>query len=313
MPALFALGVTLQVLAQASLRDLPLANWRAPLARTAKLLVQGVPLAAVLFVLFPRLAGPLWGLPSDAGARSGLSEQMAPGSLSELSMCDAVAFRVDFDAAIPPRPQRYWRGPVMSRFDGREWLASDRRTPRGPRPVGREVTYSVTLEPHWKSWLFALDLPAGPPTAEASSDGTSPAVIGIVTGDQQPLRAGAGYTSGALSASLGAQRLLSAGTGDVLEAERAENLQLPFESRDSNPRTVAFAHALRAEHPNDADYVLAVLRWYRSEPFFYTLAPPLLPEPNPVDAFLFDQRRGFCEHYASASSCCCGPRGFQRG
>ena len=78
-PALVAFGATLQVLAQPSLRDLPLSRWRTPLSRAAKLFMQGIPLAAVLFVVFPRLAGPLWGLPSDAGARSGLSESMAPG------------------------------------------------------------------------------------------------------------------------------------------------------------------------------------------------------------------------------------------
>ena len=83
LPALLALGAVLQVLAQPSLRDLPLSEWRVPLSRTMRLFAQGVPLAAVLFVLFPRLAGPMWGLPSDAGSKSGLSEQMSPGSISD--------------------------------------------------------------------------------------------------------------------------------------------------------------------------------------------------------------------------------------
>ena len=301
VPALIALGATLQVLAQPSLRDLPLKSWRVPLSRTAKLFLQGIPIAAVLFVLFPRLAGPLWGLPADAGSHSGLSEQMAPGSISDLSLSDAVAFRVDFEGAVPPPGQRYWRGPVMSRFDGREWVASDRRTPRGPRPAGREITYWVTLEPHWKSWLFALDLPAGPPTAEAGADGSgTPAVVGILTGDQrlfarapvaQPVR----YRQTSVLSDA-----YAAGPGDTPEGERAENLQLPVDARDTNPRSSAFARELRARYPDDADYIRAVLQWFRTESFFYTLAPPLLPGPNPVDAFLFDQRRGFCEHYASS-------------
>ena len=301
VPALVTMGATLQVLAQPSLRDLPLSAWRVPLLRTSKLFAQGIPLAVVLFVLFPRLAGPMWGLPSDAGSKSGLSEQMAPGSISELSMSDAVAFRVDFDGVVPPHAQRYWRGPVMSRFDGREWIASDRRVPRGPRPVGREIAYWVTLEPHWKSWLFALDLPAGPPTKASTSDGSAETnVIGILTGDQRV------FAAGPIVQPLRYRQIsipndaYPATAGDALEAERAENLQLPYEGRDSNPRAVAFAHELRAEHPDDADYVRTVLRWFRTESFFYTLAPPLLPAPDPVDAFLFDQRRGFCEHYASS-------------
>ncbi len=301
VPALFCMGATLQVLAQPSLRDLPLSAWRVPLLRTAKLFAQGIPLAVVLFVLFPRLAGPMWGLPTDAGSKSGLSDQMAPGSISELSMSDAVAFRVDFDGTIPPHAQRYWRGPVMSRFDGREWVASDRRPPRGPRPAGREIAYWVTLEPHWKSWLFALDLPAGPPTTEGDPDArAASAVVGILTGDQRlyartPVTQSLRYRQTSVPADA-----YSAGAGDALEAERAENLQLPYEGHNANPRSVAFARELRAEHPGDADYIRAVLQWFRTQEFFYTLAPPLLPGRDPVDAFLFDQRRGFCEHYASS-------------
>ena len=299
-PALAVFGAALQVLAQPSLRDLPLRSWRAPLSRAAKLFAQGIPLAAVLFVLFPRLAGPMWGLPSDAGARSGLSEQMAPGSISELSLSDDVAFRVDFDGVVPPPSQRYWRGPVMSRFDGREWLSNDRRPPRGPRPAGREISYWVTLEPHWKSWLFALDLPAGPPVGEAGGGGgAASAAIGFLTGDQR-LVARAPVTQPLRYRQTSVPGDSFAVAGDALEVERAENLQLPFEARNANPRTAAFARELRARHADDAEYIRAVLQWFRAEQFFYTLSPPLLAGPNPVDAFLFDSRRGFCEHYASS-------------
>ena len=301
MPALVALGAVLQVLAQPSLRDLPLGDWRVPGRRTIKLFAQGIPLAAVLFVLFPRLAGPMWGLPTDAGSKSGLSDQMAPGSISQLSMSDAVAFRVDFDGAVPPSAQRYWRGPVMSRFDGRGWITSDRRTPRGPRLAGRQIVYWVTLEPNWKSWLFALDLPADPPTAETSGDaGVAAEAIGSLTGDQrlfaraavtQPLR----YRQTSIPGDA-----YAAGSGEQLLEDRAENLQLPAEGRNTNPRAMEFARELRVQHADDADYIRAVLRWFRTEKFYYTLAPPLLSGPNPVDAFLFDERRGFCEHYASS-------------
>src|SRR5438477_543527 len=118
LPAVLVLGGAL-----AALRDSPAttSEWKAPLAATARMLVQGIPLAALLFIIFPRLAGPPWGAPADAGARSGLSDRMAPGAISELSLSDTVAFRVDFNAPPPPPAQRYWRGPVLSRFDGFEW------------------------------------------------------------------------------------------------------------------------------------------------------------------------------------------------
>jgi hypothetical protein len=50
---------------------------------------------------------------------------------------------------------------------------------------------------------------------------------------------------------------------------------------------------------SDRAYVKAVLDWFHNEPFVYTLAPPLIDR-DPVDGFLFDSRRGFCEHYAGA-------------
>ena len=42
-----------------------------------------------------------------------------------------------------------------------------------------------------------------------------------------------------------------------------------------------------------------MLRTFREQPFVYTLDPPKLAD-NAVDEFLFDTRKGFCEHYASA-------------
>ncbi|HEX5863596.1 MAG TPA: DUF3488 domain-containing protein, partial [Casimicrobiaceae bacterium] len=165
LPAVLVLGGTL-----AALRDSPAVtgDWKGPLAATARMLVQGIPLAALLFFVFPRLAGPLWGTPADAGARSGLSDRMAPGAISALSLSDAVAFRVDFNGPPPSPAQRYWRGPVLSRFDGFEWSTLP-QTRRGVLNAtgARAIEYTVTLEPHNRSWLFALEHPRSLPRPAA--------------------------------------------------------------------------------------------------------------------------------------------------
>lgn len=86
------------------------------------LLGQAVPLMIILFVFFPRVQGPLWGLPQDAHTGvSGLSDSMTPGSISRLILSDAVAFRVNFEGNIPKARQLYWRGPVLWQFDGKTW------------------------------------------------------------------------------------------------------------------------------------------------------------------------------------------------
>src|SRR5574340_1585380 len=94
------------------------------------LLLQALPLTLILFVLFPRVQGPLWGLPQDAYASSGLDDKMAPGSLSRLILSEEVAFRVSYAGKPPRREQMYWRGPVLWNFDGRTWTPGDRKSTR---------------------------------------------------------------------------------------------------------------------------------------------------------------------------------------
>ena len=130
---------------------------------------------------------PLWGLPSDFSARTGLSDSMRPGEISELSLSDAVAFRVEFDGAVPPNRDRYWRGPVFSYFDGAKWTGS----PFGPRApgtlaTGPAISYTVTMEPTNRPWLFALDLPASLPKLVGSGP-ESPGFSPRITRDQQIL------------------------------------------------------------------------------------------------------------------------------
>jgi len=95
---------------------------------------------------------------------------MAPGTITDLSLSDAVAFRVDFDGAVPPPIQRYWRGPVLTRSMGREWTIQPQRLDGVlARQDRRTIGYTVMLEPHNKPWMFALDLPASLPKL-ASAD-----------------------------------------------------------------------------------------------------------------------------------------------
>ena len=290
LPVIVALGGTL-----ASLRTGAEAweGWRAALEPPVRLTLQGIPLALVLFVLFPRLAGPLWGTATDTGARTGLSERMAPGSIGELSLSDAVAFRVAFVGPPPSPRDRYWRGPVLARFDGREWSALSRlKTGTVARREGLPIDYTVTLEPHGKLWLFALEHAVGLPHLPEEDAPLSGPVsdIAFLTYDQQLLARNIVTQSVRY-----AQRSALRASVPPVEGDASDNLRLPT----NNQRTVTFARQLRARVDSDRAYIDAVLSWFRSDPFVYTLTPPLLDR-DPVDAFLFDTRRGFCEHYAGA-------------
>jgi transglutaminase-like putative cysteine protease len=252
--------------------------------RTAgALLLQSLPLMLVLFVLFPRVQAPLWALPAD-GQRSstGLSDTMTPGSITHLTLSEDVAFRVTFTSKMPPVRELYWRGPVLWQYDGRTWHAPRPRY-AAPSFEARHspVEYTVTLEPHGKSWLFAIDLPGMlPPDSVATSD------LQMLSGKPVTTRRRYDMVS-FLDHRYGA-------TESRLELEAA--LELP---PSSNPRTLARAKALRDRYRNDRELIAAVLRHFNEDDYSYTLSPPRLGQ-HSVDEFLFETKSGFCEHYASA-------------
>ncbi|MDO6460032.1 DUF3488 and transglutaminase-like domain-containing protein [Granulosicoccaceae sp. 1_MG-2023] len=290
LPALLAMGGCLYVLRDQT--DYP--GLRAVLLLVGKLLIQGIPLAAILFVLFPRLTGPLWSLPADAGtALSGLSDSLAPGMVSQLSRSGEVAFRVEFDDAPPAQADLYWRGPVFEVFDGHRWSGAQQNLLTEPQTVpaqGELSHYTVTLEAHRQRWLFALDQAVTLP--QQLHGAVSQAPLARLSQSRQLL------ATRTVDSAI-RYRLSSAVSdrfGDLQPALQ-RNLQL----NDNNPATLALGRRLRAEHADDSELVGAALRYFREQPFFYTLRPDLLGD-APVDEFLFRTRRGFCEHYASAFS-----------
>ena len=253
--------------------------------RTAGLLLaHAAPAALVLFVLFPRVNGPLWGLPQDAYAgMTGLSDTMSPGNLSQLALSDAIAFRATFDGEPPPQPLRYWRGPVLWDFDGRTWSAGLSHLVNFQAPQGTSASYrySVLLEPHNRYWLFTLETAASLP---ARSRMTFDGQVFSTT----PVRSRLRYD---MVSMVNPER-------DPRETAMTLNraLRLPAEY---NKRTLALGEEWRRAGGSDADMLARALDFLRKGRFTYTLEPPLLGT-NSVDEFLFDTRAGFCEHFASA-------------
>jgi transglutaminase-like putative cysteine protease len=259
-------------------------DYRAPLRNAGLMLAQSAPLMLALFLLFPRATGPLWRLPQDAHAgSSGLSDSMAPGTVTQLSLSDAVAFRVEFASGVPPTRNMYWRGPVLWDFDGRTWTMPNvflQGQPRIDSPSA-PVDYAVTVEPHNQRWLFALDLPAyAPSRASTTSDFQLRSLLPVTHRLRYEVRSYLEYRTGGAESAAVLQRAL----------------KLP---ENMNPRTVQHARELRRRHQSDAAIMSDVLLMLRNEKFYYTLEPPPLGM-HSVDEFLFETRRGFCEHYASA-------------
>ncbi len=247
------------------------------------MLAQSLPVMLVLFMLFPRVQGPLWARAADTPrAVTGLSETMSPGSLSGLVASDAVALRASFKSGTPELRSMYWRGPVLTDYDGTTWRKGliEAGMPK-PDSTASAVEYTVTVEPHGKPWLFAIDLPGRtPPHSLGTRD------MQILSA--QPVTARVRYDM--VSFVDRAYGLIE--STSVLQ--RASRLPPGL-----NPKTVAFARQLRDRHPEDRTLMHAVLAMFNQQGFVYTVSPPLLGQ-HGVDEFLFDTRSGFCEHYASA-------------
>ncbi len=248
----------------------------------AWLLVQAIPLMLVMFFLFPRISGPLWRMPSQGQATTGLSDKMSPGDIDKLMKSDELAFRVDFVGATPQPFELYFRGPVLSMFDGTTWsvMASAGTQDVVMTPISPAISYRITQPASTHRYLFGLDLLATvPPDAEITPEyqlrSTAPPNALRSYEMKSHLRYRAGNT--------------------LFSSIKRSYLALGF----GNPRTIEWGRSLRAKHGEDnVALVEEVLAKYRDE-FEYTLEPPKLTT-NPMDGFLFQTKKGFCEHYSGS-------------
>ena len=260
----------------------PASTTRASLRYAASLCLQAIPFMLVLYLLFPRISGPLWGLPSDAHAgMTGLSDTMSPGSISRLAQSADIAFRARFSTTPPAKQKLYWRGPVMEQFDGTTWRLHDNRgTSPQLETLSAPFRYEMTLEPHNQRWILALDAPVQLPEGLKASN-----VLAVT--QRLPVTERRRYE---LAASLDYRF-------NVDEDPRAlsRNLALP---PGVNPQARALAERWRNSDHRPSAIIGQAQALFAAE-FTYTLQPPLLGQ-NGIDEFLFQTRRGFCEHYAGA-------------
>lgn len=274
---------------------------------SGKMVLQAIPVMLILFVLFPRISGPIWGLPQDAGSNTttsmteqitlgdlpqqsgstGINDEIQMGKISQLIQSDEIAFRVEFENDnLPPTSDRYWRGPVLWKTDGTVWspLAPGESSDSPPQIAvrGSGYNYTMTLEPHNKRWLFALDLPTEKPTGMSSylsADARLNSSEAIKNRVQYSLQSYTDY------------RLNAAADPHLWAA-----LQLPD---GMHPRTRRLANEWKQQSENAQQYIDRVLAFFNQENFSYTLSPPVL-QGDTVDQFLFESREGFCEHYAAS-------------
>ena len=271
-----------------------------PLLQAAKtagwMALLGAPVMVVLFMLFPRLA-PLWGVPSDAmTGRTGLSATMQVGTIASLALDSSIAMRIAFEGRPPPQRDLYFRGPVLSSFDGREWRPSTQslfpsryKLTDNLRVQGTPLSYEVTLEPTGRPWLFVMEAAAQAPVL--------PNFRMHMTADLQWL------TDKPVTDLL--RYKVQSHTDFIHGPERQEvGLQEFVELPPGfNPRTLALAAEIRRDpryaQADSQALVQATMDRLRTGGYTYTLEPGVYGA-NTADEFWFDRKQGFCEHIASS-------------
>jgi transglutaminase-like putative cysteine protease len=271
---------------------------RPPLSQAARtagwMALLGAPIMAVLFVLFPRIA-PLWGVPSDAmTGRSGLSASMRVGTMASLALDSSVAMRIRFEGATPPANTLYFRGPVLSTFDGREWRPLRSSFPSRLQPAaqlqvsGTAYRYQVTLEANNRPWIVVLDATPDKPSINGYTATMAPDLQWTA---DRPMADLIRYSAESFpDFSYGPQRTVTA---------LQDYLDLP---PGFNPRTLELAAELRRDpraRDGTAALIAMVLERLRTGGYAYTLEPGVFGT-HTADEFWFDRKEGFCEHIASS-------------
>lgn len=248
-----------------------------------RLIILSIPVMLILFVFFPRITGPLWKTSDDTQqARTGLSDSMEPGQISQLIYSDELVFRARFDKIIPSHNQLYWRAMTLWDFDGQRWTQGN--------PVSEQIgiqipepgfTYNILLEPNQQKWLFLLDYPY-------TIDSPYQLRSDLTARSQQKISKRIQYTASS-SPQITVQQPLN-------QANRLFAMALP----NINPKARKLAFKWKSESKSTTDIIARATNYFSSQSFYYTLSPPGLTREDATDQFLFETRKGFCEHYASA-------------
>lgn len=293
--SLFYALITALLLLSLALHYAPRSSWRTLTQNTTVMALQAIPIAVLLFLLMPKL-GPLWQLPTQRGAESGLADKVTPGDIAQLSRSAKLAFRATFNGPMPQPQQRYWRAIVMEHFDGASWqvhpnrLLARRQYQRAnaefsPQVAGAAFDYQIIAEPTHQAYLFALDVavPADSRSNRLIWQDHSYQLLSRAPLHSPLMYALRSYPEIPLNDTL-------------VSLDKRLNLQRPT---SGNPQTRQWVAQLRAANQQDLAFIHAIQQFFIQQNFVYTLQPQSM-QGDPIDQFLFSRQAGFCAHYASA-------------
>ena len=260
-----------------------------------KIILPAVPVTIVMFLVLPR-TGAFWVIPNLDKTQSGISSTLNIDGLGDMSKSDKLVARVVFHGNIPS--SRYFRALVYEKYSAEGWTEGDddrnkRRTlafykylpgsKAQPQPLAAKTDYDIILENTGTPYI---------PTLRYSYTNMR-RVFYLSTDVYTTNNNGSGrqyyHFTYLPDKSPQSERL---GTG------QSDNTL--YYSEYNNESTQAFVKQITAEAENDREKVQAILKFFSSGQFKYTLTPGRYSRASFLDDFLFKRKQGYCVHYASA-------------
>ncbi len=236
-------------------------------------------LMLLFFVILPRTEHPLWTFLNPSVAVTGFSDKVAPGTVAGIAAVKNVAFRVE----SPPLPPQdlYWRGIVLNRLEGAVWVRAEVPAgEEGQSAGGRSVRQTVYLEPKAEGYLFALDVPRQ--------------WVGIASQGAADLVHRARRTpEGRLK-----YEAVSAVGGRIEARGVAREFYLQVPGRPSE-RVRTVAEGIAREGRDETEKIALLEAFFLARNLAYA-TDDLPASSEPVDEFLFEKMRGYCEFFASS-------------
>lgn len=253
----------------------------------AKLCAMTMPLLVLMFIVFPRFTVGVFNNKSQNDVGSGFSDSIEPGGVDRLVLDNTTAFRVYFKGKAPRSSEMYWRGISFDTTDGLKWSGKPKYE-RYNRQFNvsskqQDYSYEVVLEPNYGKWLFLLD-----PKRSFSLPHWR-YYRNIEEGDDGSLR---------LKNAVAQNVLYRGSSHDIpqkVQIDKERFLQLP---EQVSPKIVALAKELSKEKENINVFVNNAKEYFTAN-FAYSLNLPKKSS-NDIEKFLFEERIGFCEHFAAS-------------
>lgn len=288
---------------------LVLISWLSP--RAIKTLIPGTQESQQLSNQFQELRDRVSNAVSSLNSQAPLFVETLGSSLSlgrGTNLSDEIVFTVEPETGRLTTGRYYWTGRIYDAYLNGQWISTE--TERNPFGLGttppeytwigrREVSVDVITR---ISLLRTLYYPNAPITISRSVEAEvgpstveEPEITAIIS--DPPVRAGEVYSVRASISTPTIPQLRNAANSVYPDWVSERYLQLP---PNLSPRISALAESIGVGLATPYDQATAVTDWLRENITYQTDIPEIPANADPVEWFLFENKAGYCNYYATA-------------